>query len=232
MASVFEEKDLFTTFNVEIQFRNKVLAGVPKNPKIIEGWLRSKAGITEEEEVRQAMIRTLVELGAEVTPDMTYNQLVEASDRLAGVKSTLGFKQNDSGLILEDRQIKAAIKEAVNILYAGDRWGVTKKGPRNFTAERVFISPPDINFLPARSEPDGVELLIVHANTPQGPRSSLSYHEYMYKARIQFTLLSLRNEIEPQQWAEIWTVAQEGGLGSCRSQSYGRFDVTKWDMAH
>src|ERR1041385_7686025 len=48
-----------------------------------------------------------------------------------------------------------------------------RKGPKNFTAERVFISPQRISF--GVKEPDGVELLMVHATTPQGPRSSLSY---------------------------------------------------------
>ena len=34
---------------------------------------------------------------------------------------------------------EAALKESVHILYAGDRWGKTKKGPKSFVAERVFL---------------------------------------------------------------------------------------------
>src|SRR3990167_2066891 len=186
--SIFAETtaSLFTTYACEIKLRSKMLGGIPKSPNIIEGWLRSKAGINEDEEVRQAMLRTLVELGAEVTPEMSYQQLEEASKSLAAVKSTNGFKQNEDGLYLEDRQIKAMLKEAVNILYAGDRWGKTKKGPRNFTAERVFIQPAEISL--GRREPDGVELMIVHASTPQGPRSSLSYHEYVEGAVLEFSV--------------------------------------------
>lgn len=228
-TSIFADQTagLFTRYACTIQLRGKLLGGIPKSPDIIEGWLRSKAGINEDEEVRQAMLRTLVELGAEVSPDMSYEQLEEASKKLAAIKQTNGFKRDNGSLVIEDRQLKALIKEAVNILYAGERWGKTKKGPRNFTAERVFVQPAMIPL--GRTEPDGIELMMVHASTPQGPRSSLSYHEYVENALITFEVMALRNEIEPQQWAEIWVLAQENGLGACRSQSYGRFDVVSWE---
>lgn len=32
-------------------------------------------------------------------------------------------------------------KEVVNILYGKERWGATRKGPKNYTAEHVFIDP-------------------------------------------------------------------------------------------
>lgn len=227
-TSIFTKTDLFTTYRAELTFRGKLLGGIPKDPSIIEGWLRSKAGISDTEEVRQAMLRTLVELGAEVTPDMSYEQLEEASKKLAAVKSTNGFKRNDKGLYIEDRQIKAMLKEAVNILYAGDRWGKTKKGPRSFTAERVFVRPPEISL--GVQEPTGVELLMVHAQTPMGPRSSLSYHEYVDRAVISFEVQVVRDEIDAEHWPEIWVLCQENGLGACRSQSYGRFDVTCWEV--
>src|SRR3990167_8534943 len=101
MTSIFTETNLFTTYRCEIQMRGKLLGGIPKDPSVIEGWLRSKAGISDTEEDRQAMLRTLIELGAEVTPDMGYDQLVEASKALALTKNTNGFKRNASGLYIE-----------------------------------------------------------------------------------------------------------------------------------
>jgi hypothetical protein len=228
-TSVFASKSatLYTTYQCEITMRGKLLGGIPKSPEIIEGWLRSRAGIDKDEEIRQAMLRTLVELGAEVTPEMTYEQLAEASKSLAAIKSTNGFKKNSQGLYLEDRQIKAALKEAVNILYAGERWGKTKKGPRNFTAERVFVSPSEISL--GKQEPDGIELMLVHAQTPRGPMSSLSYHEFVERAVLSFDVQVVHDEIEAENWPEIWLLCQENGIGACRSQSYGRFNVTKWE---
>lgn len=231
MTSVFAARrtEVFTTYDVTIEFRSKLLGGVPKDPKVIEGWLRTKTGISNEEEIRQMMLRTLTDLGAEVSPSMTYEQLVEASEHLAASKQTNGFKRSPEGLYIEDRQIKAAIKESVNILYAGDRWGKTKKGPRNFTAERVFVSPERIHL--GRMEPDGVEMLIVHVMRPQGPVSSLSYHEFVEKPECSFRVSVTRDEIDHENWPEIWLHAEENGLGACRSQSFGRFEVTKWAKA-
>lgn len=229
MTSIFDPSLVFTTYTCEIQFRNYILGGIPKSPDVIEGWLRTKAGITNEEELRQKMVSTLLELGAEIDPTWSYEEMVAASKKLAGVRSTNGFKINKDGLYIEDRQIKAAIKEAVNILFAGDRWGKTRKGPRSFTAERVFIDPqPAISL--GKKEPDGVELMMVHAITPQGPRSSLAYHEYVDKPHLAFDVMVAQDAIDHELWPMIWTLCQENGLGAARSQSYGRFDVVKWEV--
>lgn len=227
MSSIFTDRSVFTTYHAEIKMRDKLLGGTPKSPDVIEGWLR-KAGVSQEEDLRQMLLRTLEELGAEVGPQMSYDDLVEASKKLAAIKQTNGFKRNSVGIYIEDRQVKAMLKEAVNILYAGkERWGVTKKGPRNFTAERLFISPSQINL--GKAEPDGVELMMVHADTPMGPRSSLAYHEYVEQARFGFDVQVLNDEIEPEKWPNIWILCEENGLGACRSQSFGRFDVVAWD---
>lgn len=234
MTSIFADKktEVFTRYGVTLQFRSRVLGGIPKDPKLIEGWLRSKAGIDDAEEVRQAMLRTLIELGAEVTPDMTFEQLEEASNHLAAVKQTQGFKLDGGGLFVEDRQVKAMLRESVNILYAGERWGTTKKGPKNFFNERVFVDPERIHFTrdgqPVK-EPDGVELMIVHIEDARGRRSSLAYHEYLERVEMSFDVIVLQNLIEAHRWPELWIHAEENGFGASRSQSFGRFDVTRWE---
>lgn len=232
MTSIFEAKrrDLFQSYMARIQIRDKLLGGTPKDPHIIEGWLRSKAGVTDEIEVRQMMLTTLIELGAEVTPDMTYEQLVEASTRLAAVKQTNGFKRDENGLYIEDRTVKAMLREVVNINFAGERWGPTRKGPKNFTAERVFINPAHISL--GKQEADGVEMQIVHVDGKDGPRSSISYSEYVVRPVLDFEVLVLKDSIEEENWIDIWLTAEEGGLGASRSQSYGRFDVLRWDRVN
>lgn len=230
-----DEVKLWNYYKVTLQFREKLMGGVPKDPNIIEGWLRSKAGITNAEEVRQATLRTLVELGVEVRPDMTYDEIVEASKQLAGTKSTNGFKIDPAfGLYIEGRQVKAAIKESINIHFAGDRWGKTKKGPRSYTAERVFILEDRIPL--GIVEPDGIELVIGHVTGPQGPRSTLAHHEYAYRPRITFTVMESKvvgDKGEPSlsrtQWATTWVSMQEQGVGALRSQGHGRFDVEAFD---
>lgn len=234
--------DLFTTYSARIRFRDRLMGGVPKNPKIIEGWLRAKAGIEQEEEIRRATLRTLLELGADVTPDMSFEELEKASEALAAQRQTNGFKMDENGLYIESRQVKAMLKESVNILYpyGSGKWGGRKtvdrktgaekdtggKSAKSFVAERVFISPDRLSL--GRPEPDGVELFIGHVTGPQGPQSTLTYHEYVSEAEITFDVMVLRDEVKAEHWPEIWLHAQENGLGALRSQGFGRFDVEAW----
>lgn len=219
--------DVFTTYHARLVFRDRLMGGVPTNPKIIEAWLRSKAGIEQEEEIRRAMLRTLLELGAEVSPDMSFAELEAASEGLAAQRQTNGFKTDTHGLYIESRQIKAMLKESTNVLFAGERWGVTKKGPRSFVAERIFIAQDRIPL--GRMEPDGVELFIGHVSGPKGPQSTLTYHQYVERPTLEFDVLALRDQVKPEQWREVWLHAQENGLGALRSQGFGRFDVEAWD---
>ena len=214
--SVFDKSVVFTPYEVTIEFRGRVMGGVPRDPKVIEGWLRSKAGISDTEEVREAMLRTLNELGADVNPNMGMAELIEASESIAAIKNTNGFKRDQNGLYIEARQVKAGIKESTNILFAGERWGDTKKGPRSFNAERIFVNPDRIHL--GRTEADGIETVIGHVTGPQGPRSTLTYHEYVDHATV----------LDDAKWAKLWVHLQENGLGALRSQGYGRFDVTHW----
>lgn len=217
---------VFTTYHARIQFRDKLMGGTPKDPKIIEAWLRKKTGIQDEEEIRRAMLRTLLELGADVSPDMSYDELEAASEKLA-TKQAVGFKNGEHGLYLESRVVKAMLKECTNILYAGDRWGKTKKGPRSFLAERVFITPDKLWL--DRQEPDGVELFIGHVSGPRGPQSTLTHYEYVEGAVIDFDVMVAEDAIDHEHWPQIWVLAQENGLGALRSQGFGRFDIWEWE---
>lgn len=243
ILSIFADQDaakkLFTTYEATLKFRDKILGGTPKNPKIIEGWLRTKTGVSDDEEVRQMMMRTLLDLGADVNEDMTYDELVEASEALAGIKQTNGFKQNGNGLYVEDRQVKACLKEAVSILYPWgpqNKWGQTKKAARSYFVETVFVNPREVLF--NEKEPTGVEMMMVHAKGPNGVAHSINYSEYMLEPEVSFEVQVLKDsigevskDVHNGDWPEIWTLAQELGLGAGRSQGFGRFDVVKWEKA-
>jgi hypothetical protein len=204
------------------------MGGSPKDPKIIEGWLRAKAGITDAEEIRRALVRTMSELGAEVNPEMTYEELDAASEKVAGSRETNGFKIDDHGLYIEGRQVKAAFKESTNILYAGEKWGATKKGPKGFLAERVFVAPDHLTL--GRKEPDGIDMVIGQVTGPDGRRSTLGYYEYVRRSVIQLDVLVTRDSIKEEWWVDLWSHMEENGLGALRSQGYGKFDLLAWDQ--
>lgn len=227
---IFDSTQLFTTYETTLRMRGKLMGGVPKNPKLIEEWLRSVAGIEQQDEVKRALTRTLLELGADVTLDMSFADLEKASAKLATMKQTNGFKSDDLGLYIEDRQLKALLKEATNILYAGDRWGKTLKGPKSFLAERVFVQEPRVYFEPARTTPDGVDLFIGHTSGARGQQSNLTYYEYVEGATISFTTIVAEDAVGEKDWPRIWVLAQELGIGALRSQSYGRFDIERFEL--
>lgn len=232
LRSVFETEKLFTEYKVELQFREWYIGGTPKDPEVLESWLRTKTLVTQEEELAQMMARTLREQGYEIEEDLTYEEVSEVVKTLAGEKRTNGFKFDDEGIYIEDRTIKAALKECINILYAGTPMGKTRKGAKNFLAERVFVNPSRIRFLDEHDkvirEPHGKTRFIGHVTGPQGPRSSLTYHEYVEQGIIRFTVRVTDDAIPHDYWPRIWRQMEENGLGSLRSQSFGRFVVTDW----
>lgn len=223
MSSIFAGNNLFTQYRVTAAFRNKIMGGIPKDPKTIEGWLTSKAGVTDEEEVRYMTRRTLLELGIDIPESANIAEMMQAAEAIAATKSTNGFKRDTTGLYVEGRQIKAMMKEATNVLFAGERWGPTRKGPKSYLAERVYVGEDTVPL--GRTEPDGVDMVIGHVTGPQGPKSTLTYHEFCEGCEITFTVMSLQDCISADQWQTILILAQELGLGALRSQGHGRFDV-------
>lgn len=222
------EAALFTIYRAKLVFRDRLMGGVPRHPKIIEGWLRAKMSITDEEELMMIGRQTLIELGYPGAGDMTYEEISRVVEEYAESKHTNGFKRDEHGLYIESRQVKAMLKECMNVLYATERMGPTKKGAKSFLAERVFIDPNCIHL--GRMEPDGVGLVIGHVRGPQGPQSNLTYHEYVDNAEITFTVKVTEDAIPHVFWPRLWVQAQDNGLGAVRSQGYGRFDIEAWEV--
>lgn len=224
-ASIFAARTgSFTLYRVSLQFRDKIMGGTPKAGDVIEGWLRAKAGATTEDEVTAMTVATLAQTLGVDPASAQFSDLVKASEEVADVKSLNGFKRDDLGLYIEGRAVKAMLKECTNIVYAGEKWGPTRKGARNFLAERVFVAEDRIHL--GVDQPSGQETVIGHVTGPQGPRATLGRHEFVTRAKIEFCVMSHRDCIKPDQWEELLILGQEIGLGALRSQGYGRFNVT------
>jgi hypothetical protein len=218
--------ELFTRYRISIRFTAKLMGGTPKDPRVIEGWIKTRMGLEQGDQLRQMVVRTLRDLGHDLIDDPTPEQVDEAIKATVGDKSTVGFKRDARGLFIEGRQIKAALKESTAILfpYATDKWGATKKAPKAYLAERVFCEEDTIPL--GRDEPDGLEMFIGHVSGPQGPRSTLTYVEYCERPPIGFTVWSLEDAVKHQDWEAIFEHMEQNGLGALRSQGHGRFTVT------
>lgn len=227
------QSSLFTTYHARIQFRDKIMGGTPRDPKLVMGWLKARMGVDELERQRVLTIETMRETGAlaDLSPakihELTLDELEVIAEKMGEQRQVNGFKRDDDGLYLESRCVKALMKETVNILFAGEKWGPTRKGPKSMVAERLFVAPDHIHL--GVDSPTGVETFVGHVTGPQGPRSTLTRYEYVYQARIEFDIEVARDFVTDSQWVELWTLAEKNGLGSLRSQGYGCFDIEAWD---
>lgn len=250
MPGIFDDvaSDLFATYRARLRFRGRVVGGTPSNPKLIEGWLRAKMGVSQEQEVRNLTIQTLRDLGLEQElfdgDEVRLDTLTAASEAIAQKSNTTMFKRDRDGLYIESRAVKAMLKEAVAVLFPGSvngkasereetgpvrvhKWGQTGKGPRSATAEWVFVNPDHISL--GVANPTAIDLSIGHITGKDGPRSTLDYYEYVEHAAVTFDVMVLQDRVPVDRWPQIWRYAQENGLGAKRSQGFGRFDIEGWE---
>lgn len=121
------EDSVFSKYAGAITWRDRLAGGTPSDPKLIEGWLKSKMpGMTNDLERRHMLLKTLREMGAEVPEtddvmsiDMT--QLEEAATRVAASRGANGFKrpnrvvaldgtvEHPGYLAIETRHLKAGL---------------------------------------------------------------------------------------------------------------------------
>lgn len=253
MPGIFDDvaSDVFVTYRARLRFRDRVIGGTPSNPKLIEGWLRAKMGVSQQDEVRSLTAQTLRELGLEGEvfdgdENIRFETLAAASEAIAAKSNTTMFKRDHAGLYIESRAVKAMLKEATAIMYPGSvngkaseremgaparvhKWGQTGKAPSSAASEWVFVNPDHIGL--GVTEPSGIDLSIGHISGPQGKRSTLDYYEYVAGSTIAFEVLVLQDRVPAERWPQIWRYAQEMGLGAKRSQGFGRFDIERWERS-
>lgn len=218
--SVFEKfrKDSYPyRFSGELLI-GTIAGGTPTDPKVAEGWLRSKLGIDKDDIIREMVAETMVERG--VTAD-------EATTIVSENKHLNGFRRDEHGLYIEGRQLKAALKEAASVAVAagkltGRGWGKTNKGLLSYLAEHVFVVEDRLHL--GVTEPSGVAQRFVH--TFRG--SGIQYEEYVTDAKVSFTVMA-DHDFSDKEWATIWLTGEQQGIGASRSQGYGRYEVTRWE---
>jgi hypothetical protein len=195
-----------------------IAGGTPTDPKVAEGWLRTKLGIDKDDEIRRLVAETMVERGVNAE---------EATEIVNTQKNLNGFKRDEHGLYIEGRQLKAALKEATSIAVAAGKlkqrgWGTTNKGIQGYLAEHVFVVEDRLYL--GVTEATGINQRFVHTFRGTG----IQYEEYVAEAKIDFTVIS-DHDFTEKDWATIWMCGEQNGIGASRSQGYGRYEVVRWD---
>ncbi len=197
---------------------DRILGGIPSDPHVAEGWIRTKLGTDKDEIIRDLVNKTMEERGISAE---------EATKEVNLSKHLNGFKRDEDGLFIEGRQVKSAIKEAASVALAAakleTRYGITNKGVLSFVAEHIIVVEDRI-YLGA-AEPAGV--LQSFPKNPITKQTGIQYTEYVDDTEVSFTVIS-DWPFSEQEWAMIWLTGGQQGLGASRSQGYGRYRVTEF----
>lgn len=232
VTSTFDNTGDFTRYRVRATFRDWVVGGVPQKPEIIESWLRQRI-MGGDEELRLALLKTLEDLEIEVAADASREDIIAAANQIATKHHGNTFRRDEHGLFLAAYQIKACLKECTAIAYPGGngdgthKWGPTRKSPKSFLAERVFVDEQQVYL--GRMEPDGTHMQVGQVTGPRGPRSTLTYYDYCVQPEIEFTMASLDDCISMEQWRRILVLAEKIGIGALRSLSWGQMGITAFE---
>lgn len=231
------------SFEATIRFHD-IAGGVPSDPKVAEGWIKSKVkDASKEEQIRRAVETLMMERG--ITEDEAVAELNKHRN-VNGFKRTLpNTKENPGQLFIEGRQVKAALKEAVSVALAAgtlksgnktkggadadSRWGKTGKGAISFAAEHIQVMTRQVLLYDEAWQPV-TDHSYVKQSFPVNPitrQTGIQYTEIVEKAWTKVIVTSDWDFTE-EQWGVIWVTGNLQGLGASRSQDHGRYDVMEW----
>ena len=203
----------YLIYRVVIKIIGQIEGGVPKDPSVMKTWLETK-GISSADVYRD----TLNAMGESAN--------VEVLQEAAIQKSWCGFKQGPKGLYIEARQIKAALKEAANVLK--DLLGI--RNARSRLAERVWVrgtepGSPEAVWLGVE-KPDDFKDSVVHAMTRMGPVNSFKRTDFVTAPQIEFDVEVLNDKMFTLDvLKDILNYMGRNGLGANRSQGAGKFKL-------
>ena len=202
----------------------RIAGGTPTDPKVAEGWIRTKLGASSDDLIRAQVAEMMIERGIV--------DVSRADDVVAEVDANRhlnGFKRDERGLYIEGRQLKAAIKEAASVAAAAGKlplksWGKTNKGLLGFIAEHICVVEDRLHL--GVMDATGINQRFVHTWRGTG----IQYEEYVDGAEFEFTVTS-DHDFTDEQWAMIWLTGEQQGIGATRSQGMGRYTVTRWEKS-
>jgi hypothetical protein len=211
------EKDHWRKLRVTIQIRDKLLAGKPKQLDAAVAMLKAR-GL--EDQIQAIPIEDDV-ARAEEADKVVDEGLCEFHRR-----------EGRSGIWFPTNHVKACLKENWSVL--GYRMEI--RGSRGAMAEGVFVhsvndvtaDKSELDYIYLGEKPTDVITQVAHTNGPKGPQSSLKRHEWLYRPILTFDIIiahAVADKLPNEAWARTFLHAQEHGIGACRSQGHGRFDV-------
>jgi hypothetical protein len=208
---------------VTIQVREWLMAGKPASLDAANAMLKAR-GLEDQ---------------MEAVADIEDPHLREqAAERIAQDEGLCEFSRRPGrpGIWMPANNIKAGFKENWSVL------GLMKNviGSRKAIAEGVFVFCADSWEKPTEERdwvylgeaPAGIHTSVSHSTGPKGPVSSIKRNEYVVRPRISFDVYvaqfaAVEEKLSDDDIAKAFIHFSEHGLGACRSQGYGKFDLVE-----
>ena len=212
----------YDRYRVEIEFVKECVGGIPKNENVLEAWVQSRG---ERKGADPKYLKKLIE---------KIKQEVEAEEDMEKYWTT--FKRDDAGIYLEDRNVKAMLREAATTLEYFRGKGSTAR--KQTFQHGLFVKPDKIRFHrdgKVIREPEATQERAVHITTAMGPRSALKREDVVLPgARMTFEIWVVRPNggeahITKEMLRDWLELGQEIGLGASRSQQFGKFRVVRFE---
>jgi hypothetical protein len=201
---------------ITIQIREKLLAGKPANLSAANAMLKA---------------RGLDEFVAEAQDIVNPGEKAEAAAKIAKDEGLCEFHRREGhpGIWMPSNNVKAGLKENWSVL--GLR--VKVRGSRGALAEGLFVAgDEESDWIRVGDAPDSVYEAVAHTMSMQGPVSSVKRHEVALRPILTFQVwianaAAVADKISDDELAQCLTHFGEHGVGACRSQGFGRFDIVK-----
>lgn len=213
------EEDHWRRLRVTIEVRGRLMAGKPAQLDAAKAMLKAR-GLEDQIEAIPIDDPEARESAAAVVVD---EGLCEFHRR-----------EGKPGIWLPTNNIKAGLKENWSVL------GFRKEflGSRGALAEGVFVysvQPPDAptverDWIYLGEAPHGIETGVSHTTGPKGPVSAIKRHEYLERPQLTFEVAiaqAIMEKLPDDAFARTLLHFGEHGVGACRSQGYGRFDIKR-----
>lgn len=213
------EQEHWRRLLVKIQIRDRILAGKPASLDAATAMLKAR-GLED-------FVAT-----AEDIADPAERE--KHAQRVAKNEGLCEFVRRDgkAGVWIPSNNIKAGLKENWSVL--GLR--VKVRGSRGALAEGMFVNgvdgpaTEDRDWVRVATEPTGVLEAVAHTTGASGPVSSIKRHEYVARPVLAFEIMvaavsSVAEKISDDELAQTLVHFGEHGLGACRSQGHGKFDL-------
>jgi hypothetical protein len=213
----FNAKRLYDIYQMKIRIRERICGGLPKNPDLLEGFIKAKTGHNDE---------------------ITKEQVAEAKEAILEPtveQSWCCFHgDKEKGLYILTRNLKSMLKQGASML----RFTVKKTGCKQIFHEGAEVKALDggSRIYLGKMKPDGFKEGPIHVTGPQGPRSAIKRMDYVENVELEFQIWVLHTtagetrHIGENDLIEVLTFSQENGFGADRSQGEGKFDVLGFEQ--